>query len=219
MLNQRLSHTARQVRQQAGFSLVEMMIAMALSLILFGGLLNAYVATVKSSSDLMVSAHLDNELHKLLDMMARDIRRAGTHGNPQALISASANPFSVEGTGAYTGETANSCITFSYDWDSDGVLDTGTPDERYGYRLKSGLVQTRTAGLACNADGNPNWADVTDANTYTITGLQFVPTTLSAEEINVREVRITLTAQLVTDAAVTRSLSKTVRVRNDLHNP
>lgn len=214
-----LSQRSTPSRQQAGFSLVEMMVAMALSLVLFGGLLNAYVATVKSSSELMISAHLDNELHKLLDMMARDIRRAGTHGNAQALVTASANPFGVEGTGAYTGEAADSCITFSYDWDSDGTLDAGALDERYGFRLKSGLVQSRIGGLACDADGTPNWEDVTDANTYTVTTLQFTPVTISAADMSVREVRISLDAQLVSDAGINRSLSKTVRVRNDLHIP
>ena len=214
-----LNRQAYSSRQQAGFSLVEMMIAMALSLVLFGGLLNAYVATVKSSTELLSSAHLDNELHKLLDMMARDIRRAGTHGNPQALVTASVNPFNVEGTGAYTGETADSCITFSYDWDSDGSLDTVTPDERYGYRLKSGQVQSRNGGLDCDVDGTPNWSDVTDGGSYTITDLEFAPSTVSAEDIGVRAVRITMTAELVNDAAITRSLSKTVRVRNDVHIP
>lgn len=210
----------RGTHRQAGFSLVEIMVALALSFVLFGGLLNAYVATVKRSGEMISGAHLDNELHKLLDMMARDIRRAGTHGNAQALVTNQVNPFAIEGTGAYTGETSNSCITFSYDWDNDGVLDTTAPgDERYGFRLNSGVVQSRVGGLDCDVDGSPNWADLSDGAAYTVTGLQFTPTTVSAEDIDLREVRITLSGQLVNDASVTRTLNKTVRVRNDLHSP
>lgn len=205
--------------RQAGFSLVEIMVAMALSLVLFGGLLNAYVATVKSSGELMTGAHLDNELHKLLDMMARDIRRAGTHGDPQSLVTTGVNPFGIEGTGAYTGEAANSCLTFSYDWDSDGTLDFSSPDELYGYRLKAGVVQSRNNGLACDADATPNWEDVTDGNTYNITALQFTPTTVSVDEITVREMRISLSAELVSDNSITRNLGRTVRLRNDLFTP
>lgn len=215
-----LNHRPSSSTNQGGFSLVEMMVAMALSLILFGGLLNAYVATVKSSGEIMSSSHLDNELHKLLDMMARDIRRAGTFGNPQALLSGAVNPFGVDVAGAYTGEAANSCLIFSYDFDYDGVVDTAlNEDERYGFRLKSGIVQSRVGGLDCDADGTPNWENVTASNSYSVTGLQFAPTTVSATDMNVREVRITMSAQLVGNTNITRSLSKTVRVRNDLHIP
>ena len=202
--------------RQTGFSLVELMVAMSLSLVLFGGLLNAYVATVKSSGELMTGAHLDNELHKLLDMMARDLRRAGTHGDPVSLITGATNPFGMDTPGAYSGEAANSCLTFSYDWDSDGVLDTASPDERYGFRLKDSVVQARTGGLDCATD---SWDDVTDGNTYNITGLQFTPTTSAADNMNVREINITLSAELVSDPAIVRSISKVVRVRNDQYSP
>ncbi len=215
MLNRRISSR----RSNAGFSMIEVMVAMTISLLLFGGLLNAYVSTISSSTQLMTTAHLDNELHKMLDMMARDIRRAGTHGNPQVLVTGVANPFGVEGTGAYTGETANSCLVFSYDWDSDGVLDTSGQDERYGFRLKQGVVQSRVSGLGCDADGTPNWENVTDPRSYNITSLQFAPTTVSADDMSIRSVRITMAAELVSDTSVVRSLSKTVRVRNDLRNP
>lgn len=204
--------------RQAGFSLVELMVAMALSLVLFGGLLNAYVATVKHSSELITSAHLDNELHKLLDMMARDLRRTGSHGDPQSLITGAANPFGMGDNSAYTGEAAGSCMTFSYDWDSDGVMDT-TPanaDERYGYRLKSGVVQARVGGLGCDADG---WTDITDGATYRVTALQFTPSSTAADDMRVREIAILLNAELINEPDINRSLSKTVRLRNDLYNP
>ena len=211
---------SRTAGRQAGFSLVEIMVAMALSLVLFGGLLNAYVATVKSSGELISAAHLDNELHKLMDMMSRDVRRAGTHGDPVALISSGGtNPFALGTPSAHSGEAANSCLTFSYDWDSDGVLDTASPDERYGYRLKNGAVQARQGGLGCNANAEPHWFDITDPDVYTITALQFDVTSQTVSGMIMRDVEITLNAQLVSDAEVTRNLIKTVRVRNDIPTP
>ncbi|MGB1580803.1 MAG: prepilin-type N-terminal cleavage/methylation domain-containing protein [Nevskiales bacterium] len=209
-----LNHPGR----QGGLTLVELMVAMALGLVLFAGLLNAYVATVKHNGDLIVSAHLDNELHKVLDMMARDLRRAGTHGSPSSLIVGGSNPFAVDAPAAYTGEAANSCITFGYDWDSDGVLDISpaNADERYGFRLKDGAIQARLSGLACDADG---WSDVTDKKVVRVTALQFQPTNTVAGAMHVQEFQISINAELNNDPAVTRSLSKQVRVRNDLRSP
>ena len=96
------------------------------------------------------------------------------------------------------------------------MLDTASPDERYGYRLKSGVIQARLNGLACDAD---SWTDVTDGNTYSITALLFAPATSTVDDMTVREINISLSAELVNDPDVTRSISKTVRLRNDLHNP
>lgn len=153
-----------------------------------------------------------------MDMMAGDLRRTGSHGDPQSLITGAPNPFGMGENGAYSGEALGSCLTFSYDWDSDGVMDI-TPanaDERYGYRLKSGVVQARVSGLDCDEDG---WTDVTDGSTYRVTALQFTPTSTAASNIQVREVAILLNAELMQEPDINRSLSKTVRLRNDLHNP
>lgn len=205
---------------QTGFGLVDMMIAMTLSVVMLGGMLSAYVATINGHGNVAKIARLDHEMHALMELMSRDIRRAGSHGNPSALATGASNPFTLDTPAAYTSESANSCLTFSYDLDADGSLDTGSDDERFGFRLKNKVIQMRRAGLDCTMDGSPaNWEDVTDGSVVEITGLSFTATNTTAEDMTLRRMQVQLSGRLKNDPDVSRTLTKTVRIRNDLYSP
>lgn len=61
----------------SGFSLVELMIGLTLGLIIISGVLGIFSNTVKNQSDNLKMSRLNQELRAVMDVMARDIRRAG----------------------------------------------------------------------------------------------------------------------------------------------
>jgi prepilin peptidase dependent protein B len=214
-----LSTGTRIRRHQSGVGLVEFMIAVTLGLILVTGAVSLYAGTVKSNADLLKTIRLEQELHAVMDLMLGDLRRAGSHGQPSAFATGAPNPFVLDAPGAFTGETADSCVTFTYDLDQDGLLDTATGDERFGYRLRSETIEMRRQGLACGASGTPDWEPVTDPGHTRITALEFAIATTQAGAMKVRTVQIALSGEPVGDSSISRTLVREVRVQNDLYAP
>ncbi len=231
-------------RRASGFSLVELMISIAVGLVVLAGITTMFAHNVKAGGDAMKMARLNQELQAVMSMMTRDIRRAGYWGNASSAIGAPLNPantnpfddpatFTRVATGNHGTAPLNSCITFSYDRDGDGNIDLGSSgaspannaDERLGFRLNSGALEARKSGAACTAGG---WEDLTDTATTAITSLTFNLVTRSVDidgarpatsNIIVREVTITLSGRLRRDTAVSRTLRDKVRVHNDLYQP
>lgn len=227
---------------QPGFSLVELMISITVGLVVLAGVTTMFAHNVKAGGETLKMARLHQELQATMSLMTRDLKRAGYWGNASSAIgsgTSNTNPFALDTTGNYSGEPANSCITFSYDMDGDGNLDvgsglapTGDPDERLGFRLRDGAVQTRqsSGGAACTAGG---WEGITDTAATEITRLTFVRSSIpvvitvpvlpcdisTTSKIDVRTVTITLEGRLRKDTAVSRTLRDTVRVHNDLYQP
>jgi prepilin peptidase dependent protein B len=169
---------------------------------------------IKSDSENIKTIQLNQELRTVMNLITRDLRRAGSNQN--AAVNSTAlpptNPFSVPGStrlaiASNAQGVANSCITYSYDA-NDGN------DERYGFRLDSDehTVETRSNGNDCNED---SWTNLTDLTYINISGLTFTDTTLSEAGVNIRQINVVLTGNLISDATVVRTLTETVRIRND----
>lgn len=206
---------------QSGVSLVEMMVAMTLGLVLLAGILNLFFNALRSSHNLVAGKQIDDELHATLDLITRDLRRAGALGNPLRQMESSAliNPFVIDPISAYTGEAANSCMTFGYDYNGNGSADTGSTDERYGYRLRAGVVQMRVSGQACTANTTPAWNNVTTSSQVLVTSLQFIVTSVTNLHVTERLATVSIAGQLAGDSTVARSMSRSVRLRNDGYVP
>lgn len=199
---------------QRGFTLIELMISIVIGLIILAAVMGMFVTMIKSDSDNLKSIRLNQELRAAMSLIARDIRRAGANRNAVVNSSTSppTNPFSVAGGTRLTiadnkEGTANSCVTYSYDAND-------TSNELYGYRHNStdGKVEARANGAGCDANG---WLTVTDEKLVNITTLTFADTTVTEAGINIRQITVTLSGQLRRDNTVTRTLTETVKVRND----
>ncbi|MGH8530668.1 MAG: prepilin-type N-terminal cleavage/methylation domain-containing protein [Nevskiales bacterium] len=209
-----------QVRTQQGFSLVELMIALVLGLVLVGGAVSVLTGTLRSNADLARMARLEEQLDGLMVLVLRDLRRAGGTSKPYLALTGGVSPFGLDAPGALAGETANSCVTFSYDLNRDGLLTTAAgADERFGYRLKQQMMQIRAGGLGCNADGSPGWENAADASELEVTTLSFAIATSSAGDVDTRQVTVTLAGRMKSNPATARSLLRTVRLRNDIYTP
>lgn len=137
--------------RQAGFTLVEMLISSAISLILIAGVLTITLGVMGNSAKNLKRTHLVQELRATMSLMVRDIRRAGFNGGGvSAFLTNGNNPFTqvpymVNVPGA---NSTGSCILYAYDERrgnppaANGVLDVGSGiDERHGFRLSGGKVQ------------------------------------------------------------------------------
>jgi len=227
------------MKKQAGFTLIEIMIALLIGLIIIAATITIYISTIKGSSDTLNSARLNHDLESAMSLMVNDIRRAGYWGRAIAGADSSTNPFTT-GTANIQIPMAT-CILYSYDAGSppDGIPDNG---EYYGFKFQGGAISMRSADAAettANCTG-AGWNTLTVEESVSITGLRFtssykcldnsaIPpavvsfnTTCAAAALPVghkavesRQIDITLTGSVVGDAAVTKTLTSTVKVRND----
>lgn len=220
----------------AGFSLVELMISILVGVTVLSGVVSIYVTSVQSSGSTLKITGLNQELRNTMDIMTRDIRRAGYWGGvngaigavtavgPPATAASNTNPFENLVISAFGGEAAGSCITYTYDDAGNGGAVVAA--DQKGFRLNNQAVELRKDGLACTAGG---WENITDENTSEITQLLFTlvaqppididGTGPNTSTINVREVQISLTGRLKNDTSVTRTFQETVRIRADRWSP
>lgn len=201
--------------RQKGFTLVELMIALALGLVVMGGALSMVTSILATNISMLKITRLDQELKAVMMMITRDLRRAGSHGRIAEDILAGhiifPDPFSEIHVSA-----DSHCILFSYDKESDGALDT---NDRYGFRLdtEDKAIEIRKAGANCVEGG---WENVTDENAIEITALEIEdlsPPSISSAgyQISLRQFHITLTGRLKENTTVRRTLRKTIKVRNN----
>lgn len=161
---------------QLGMSLTEMLISLAISMVVIGGVVSIYGSTVGSSSTTLKSSKLNQELTAVLSVMANDIRRAGYDGGPD-YTSPQDNPFSQVNSTALEVQGGN-CIVYTYDANNSGG---NAPDasEVVGFRLSGGVIQMRqqgdpaSANDCVDADASDTWLSVTDGAIINITGLSF----------------------------------------------
>ena len=69
-------NTARH-QWQSGFTLVELLISMLLGLMVVGMMISLYTSSVVNNSKIINQGKLNLEVKSLIELMSRDIRRAG----------------------------------------------------------------------------------------------------------------------------------------------
>lgn len=189
MLNQApFAKVARAPGRSTGFSLVELMISITIGLIVVAGVISIFSSAIKSYSDNLKMTRLNQELRVVMDMMVRDIRRAGYWGGTSSFGPVNPNPLNttanrlVVGTVGATGgtvinappNTGGNCIAFAYDRDGEGNFTGG--DDQFGFRLNptTGIINARDGGPAEGTDCNFTAIQpITDGDTIEITTLTF----------------------------------------------
>ena len=214
------------LKNKSGFTLIELMIALAINAILLSGLLYLFTANLAHYQRVVNINRLNQQLQSTLELMANDIRRAGYWGNARNDVGSATNNNPFVATGADL-TISGSCILFTYDQNNNGTLpsiSSSVDDERYGYMLTNGAVQARPPGgtFACNAT---DWENITDPNVINITALSFTQTTKTVTTgpatrgLTMRSVDISISGRLVSDTTVTKTMTMHVRLRNDKFIP
>ncbi len=178
------------LQSENGFTLVEMLISMAMGVIVISGVLGVYVSIAASSADTLGLSKLNGQMSSALQVMSNDIRRAGFWGDMSAddFANPSTNPFNqIDVTAlevhannvqvASNSADGGDCIIYSYDSNNDGILDNA---DIAGFRLVNGVLQMRRNGdiVANNrhdscTSGSDNWQNLTDPNTVIVNELVF----------------------------------------------
>lgn len=205
--------------KQKGITLIEMMIALLLSLLVTGMVISMFSSSIGGHAQAIRTMRLNQDLRIAMDMMVRDIRRAGywagtnIASNPHATALSGGLPITINGT--------NDCVVVSYDLDGDA--DTAV-EEFLGFRLNGTELESTKSSSAtttqpgCTGTFSAGWQDLLDTNTVRIDTLDFelypVLAASWAASPN-KSVRITLEGTSLLDTNIKTVLSQEVRVRNE----
>lgn len=149
-------------RMVGGFSLIELMIALVVGLVVSGAVLAFTLASMKSNSEYILSTRLTQELRNSMDLVTRDLRRAGYDENALNYVATgNATPFSrmqlcndsgacntVSSAGTALATAPITCAIYAYDSSkgTPGVVDLAQGEVR-GVRLKQRTYQGRSVGV------------------------------------------------------------------------
>jgi len=239
-LKRSASHTGlSSLSRQAGVTLMETMISLALSLVVTMAMVVLMANSLGTATRVIHMSQLTDELRNALSMMTRDVRRANYSANGifcYGNSSCGANGAIAQQAGDISVQNGGDCFTFALDRNSDG---NATNDPRAGFRLVPvgdvGVIEmwTGAAGTAPGCGSNPGtngWIQVTDPAVVDVTDFdvndaesftKVIPESETSSFTNrQRQIQITLTGQLVVEQArgnvmVNRQIGDIIYVRND----
>jgi prepilin peptidase dependent protein B len=188
------------IRSQAGFTITEMLITIALSLSVMSSVMVGYLATYTSSMDTLAASKMNQDINAVMALMISELRRSGYSGDAATATNPTTNVFNQVddtamevfdsvasnvqmvtdlangwiNTGGSPAATQGTCIVYAYDADEDGVVDT---EELGGFRLNNGAVDFRRLGDVSDPDTCSNtsntWEALTDNGFITVSALNF----------------------------------------------
>ena len=192
------------IPNQQGFTLIEVLVAMALGLIIIGGAFSYFLSTLKTSKAMLSQSKLQQEIRASADLMQRDLRRAGYKPN-----GSTANVGTI-----YLGKTdaalsANNCVLYSYVNEQNVLRVSGFllhNNKLYMY-TQSG---TATNDCPSSADTNAAWSPMTLGSNNKIT--LFNPT---IDDNGSRPLlRLAIKGELSHDAQAVFELSQQITLHN-----
>ncbi|WP_373975075.1 prepilin-type N-terminal cleavage/methylation domain-containing protein [Chitinibacter sp. SCUT-21] len=146
--------------KQAGFTLIEIMVALALGLLVMGAAFSYFLSTLQTSKSLLLQSKLQQDIRSTATLMQRDIRRAGyaPRGSTNAAV------VSIIWLGRTNASlTTNNCIIYRY-VDERGNL------RNSGFLLNTdGKLYMKTAGADNTCAVSSDWSEVTSANNVEVT--------------------------------------------------
>jgi Tfp pilus assembly protein PilW len=225
------------IKQQAGVTLIETMIGLALSMVVVSSMVALMGNSLGSATRIIQMTQLSDELRNNMSMLTRDMRRANYNANAYQCYANSDCGADVNADVQNAGLTIenNNCLIFNLDRDQDGGADSYRAG---GFRHIPGTsgylemwVGVATATPACgDAPGADNWVAMTDPDFVNITtfriddsdSLLASMTEEGGGTLNqlTRQVLVQIGGELILDPSITRTIDDTIRVRNDyLWNP
>lgn len=143
----------RRAGRVAGFSLIELMVAMVAGLIVAGAVLAFAVASMKSNGDYLISTRLTQDLRSTLDLVTRELRRSGYDEDSLGYVSSnSGSGFArlLLGDETATGSGLYQCVIFAYDRAGGSVVG-GSPEpgngEVRGFRYAERTIDGTDIGV------------------------------------------------------------------------
>jgi type IV pilus assembly protein PilW len=210
---------------QRGFSLVEVLVGLALGLFIVAVGLTLLASHVQEQRALMLDSRLTQDLRATTDLVARDLRRAGFWGSAEAGVwqrgatRVEANPYAAISPSSAASDAI--AFRFSRDTVENQQVDL---NEQFGFRLHKGVIEMLLGG---------GWQAVSDSGTIVVSEFKVEPRVLEIPldrlcltpcpsgsstcppKQQVRSVAVSITGHPLNDARLLRSVQATVRLRND----
>lgn len=193
-------HIENQAMRSAGFTLIEVLMCIAILSILFGTIYRTFDTFNRSYAKENVKAGVQQKSRIGIDLMARDIRLAGL------------DPLGSAGAGFNPANTNATSVQFTADLNYDGDLDD--PFEDMIYAFNGNLLQQTT-----DLGSGPVTATLLD----NVTALTFsyldqadnlLPEPVAADQIRTVLVSLTMQRPAGRDGMVSRTYTTRVRCRN-----
>jgi type IV pilus assembly protein PilW len=156
---------------QRGVGLLEMMVTITLGLFLVAATAGLFTSQLAEHRRVLIETRLTQELRAVLDLIARDVRRAGYWGHA---LQAAANPASAPAN-PYDGlfpAPATSDSRIGYAYSRDGSEDDAVAgNERFGLRQNTTnrSADWRMSGAALPPTDADTWQALTDPGVLRIT--------------------------------------------------
>jgi prepilin-type N-terminal cleavage/methylation domain-containing protein len=140
-----------------GFSLIELMIALAIGLVVVGAVLAFTLSSVTTNSEYIQSTRLSQELRNSMDFVSRELRRAGYDQNVGSYVASvnvstpTISPFSrlfVTNDTNGDGSSNDACVLYAYDLSggNPGVVNLATGEIR-GVRRAIRTIDGQSIGV------------------------------------------------------------------------
>lgn len=157
-----------QMEKQRGFSLIELLIAMAISSIVCVSAMSAIPTLFKQTYQSYFQYQIDRDIRQTLINMEKDFRRIGYCSSQHC----EGEPLKI--SSKFLSKENNSCIIFAYDQDLSGKwedIKSKTMDSDYfGYRLHNGKLESNRNVRNC--DGT-RWQSLFDEKLVKVKKLAF----------------------------------------------
>jgi prepilin peptidase dependent protein B len=215
--------------RQKGFTLMETMVALALSMMVTLAMVMLMGNSLGTTTRLLRMTQLTDQLRNAMRMMSRDVRRANyslnaayCYANSDCGSDGSANQF------ADIDVTDGSCFVFGLDRDFDG---NASDDDAGGFRRAEnggiGSIEMWVGGNDpdCTASDDARWVPVTDPDiidiaSFVVSDSGSISASISGEggsniTTRSREIQVQIEGRLIRDASIMRRIEDIISVRND----
>jgi type IV pilus assembly protein PilW len=222
-------------RTQRGLSLVELMVGIAVGLFVVAGTVMIVATQLGDNRSLLLETQLQQDMRATLDIVTRELRRAGGVADATALAGLwqEGSPTVVENNlgvielnkaggieACDVGDEVGDEVVFRYRRAGN--------EGPYGFKCEAGVIKSLLG---------PNWQDLTDGNVMTVTAFTVTPVAadpplppvqipcpkLCADDTSdcwptlaMRAYTIDISARSRSDTSVQRSMRSIVRLRNDV---
>ena len=225
--------TLRMRKAQLGASLMEVLVAMSISLIVTASMVALMANSLSSTTRIIKMTKLADDMRVAMQMMTRDVRRSSYNANSMFCFANDdcATDGAITAAGDITIADTNDCFTFLMDRDHDG---DSTEDDAGGFRRVTsggvGVIEMWTGDASPDCDaaaGSLGWVQITNPDNMDIFAF-IVDDNLSYTQViqddgagntlsqRVRKVRMNLQGRLVMDNTIVRRVEDVINVRNDI---
>lgn len=208
----------------AGFSIIELMIAMLITVVI-ALITTSFAANVfRSNTESVMMIQLSQEMRSAIQLISRDIRRSGYDDDVLARYLTTEPISSGVTLGPVNASNVATCLQVSYD------NLTGTPIHAvYRWRMLSGVGRVaanfKTSATCATELSDSGWLDITDPLLVNVQSLEFTLHTSLADivensntgnviQVGIEAVGIVLSASLKENDTVSRTISNGVQLRN-----